>query len=323
MIKTLRHYYQRFEQRRNRRTYIVPTRFGAVFVAFLLLMLLGAINYSNSLGHLLVFLLVSLGNTAMLYSNRNLAKLELKHVHAENVFLGQQATVQLVFLNPNNYHCHQIDVANKPEQIVSGNFFKRMLGYLPRQSIALLESTKTTTSQININTTHRGKQTLGSLRLSSEFPLGLFFSWTYFPTTFDVLVYPKPEGILPLPNTSGLSHKQSLKQQKGLDDFAGFNSYRAGEPIHSIAWKALARDDVLRTKQFSSPLDGRLTLSWQDTNSLKGTEARLSQLCQWILEAEKSGLNYGLSLPNKNITVAYGDSHRRQCLTALALYHAN
>lgn len=49
-------------------------------------------------------------------------------------------------------------------------------------------------------------------------------------------------------------------------------------------------------------------------------EARLSQLCRWILDAEQSGVSYGLRLPHLIIPTAIGITHQRRCLEALALF---
>ena len=50
-----------------------------------------------------------------------------------------------------------------------------------------------------------------------------------------------------------------------------------------------------------------------------GTEARLSRLCAWVLQADRLGLNYGLRLPGLEIKPGSGEAHKRQCLEALAL----
>jgi len=39
-----------------------------------------------------------------------------------------------------------------------------------------------------------------------------------------------------------------------------------------------------------------------------------------VLQAESSGMSYGLSLPNNIINFGHGEAHRHRCLTALALY---
>jgi len=320
-MQTLINLYRRISPKNRQRIYIIPSRFGFMFVFFLLIMLLGAINYSNSMGHLLVFLLVSLGHTAMLHTHRNIAKIELKHCHAEPVFCGQTAIFTVVINNPSQRDFHQIEIANQPKAIISWNPFKRLSGFICKNHISHVPGLQSINATVEITTQQRGYHSLGKLRFSTHFPLGLFTSWTNFKTSARVLVYPQAAGTLPLPTTSSSGEQIMLSQQKGLDDFAGFHNYRMGDSIHSIAWKAAARDDVLRTKQFSGAHSGRRCLSWNDTTGVGDTEQRLSQLCQWLLMSEQTETSSRLELPNKTIDYGVGEQHLHNCLTALALYH--
>ena len=74
----------------RRRLYILPTRHGVVFFIVLLLTLLGAINYENSLGFMLSFLLGSLGFLGMIYTHQNINHLEISIGRAESVFVNQE-----------------------------------------------------------------------------------------------------------------------------------------------------------------------------------------------------------------------------------------
>lgn len=320
MASALSQLYQKFNQRRGRRIFIVPTRFGFVYGAFLFLILLGAINYGNSLGHVLVFLLGSLGSVAMLHTYRNIAKIELQHAHADPVFLGQPINFILHFDNPSKHHSHQIEVASKQVESKSWHSYRRFMGFQHKHLIDTLKHKQVTQSHYSFPSQHRGKQTLGRIRIASQFPMGLYRPWTYFKAPYEALVYPRPAGDLPLPNTSEQGQKPHRRPQKGMDDFSGFNPYRAGDPAHAIAWKTMARDDVLRTKHFTAAQGGNLSLSWQDVAQLNDVEAKLSQLCHWVLQAEMAGSTYSLSLPNTMVNMGHGEAHRHQCLSALALY---
>ncbi|NOQ76231.1 MAG: DUF58 domain-containing protein [Methylococcaceae bacterium] len=317
MLKQL---YQRFQQVRGRRIFIVPTRFGFTFVLFLILILLGAINYSNSLGHVLCFLLGSLGLVAMLHTYRNIAKIELKHSHAKPVFCGQEITISMVFDNPTPRDSYQIEASSKQDKVRSWNPFKMFKGYEHPQLISQLKPQQTTQLNYVLPAQKRGQYQLGHIRIASEFPLGFYTTWSYFNSHCTALIYPKPEGILPLPSATQQGQNVTSKQTKGLDDFSGFNRYRTGDPIHAIAWKSMAKDNVLRTKQFTSPQGGHLMLDWQDVAQTSSLEARLSQLCLWVLKAESAGMTYGLTLPNTVINYGHGDSHQHHCLAALARY---
>jgi uncharacterized protein (DUF58 family) len=87
-------------------------------------------------------------------------------------------------------------------------------------------------------------------------------------------------------------------------------------------WKKAAKADdqgnglVVRDTQQAQRHE--LWLDFAQAGSL-GTEARLSRLCAWVLQADKLGLSYGLRLPGRQIKPDSGEAHKRQCLEALAL----
>lgn len=311
---------QTVNARRGRRVFIVPTRFGFVYAGFLVLILLGAINYNNSLGHILCFLLASMGWVAMHHSYRNLSKIELMTAYANPVFAGQSIHFNMIIENRCRHRSYQIELSSKQVNSPSWNPFKRLGGFNHSYMIATLPADETSTIHYHIPSPHRGYQALGQVRIASQFPLGLFNTWSYFSTDVHALVYPSAQGSLALPDSVDSGDQISSQIHKGNDDFSGLNNYRAGDPLRAIAWKALARDDVLRIKQFTGYQGGQLMLTWADTAQLIDQEARLSQLCLWVLQAEEQGIHYGLSLPNTVINFAYGDTHRHRCLTALALF---
>jgi uncharacterized protein (DUF58 family) len=294
---------------------------GYGYGLLLLLLLLGAINYSNSLGHLLTFLLASLGWVGMYHNYRNLRHIEFSHAEGEAVFCGQTALLQLHLFNRFHRDSYQIDIAyraTEPER--SWLPFSFLRGYRHLNTAAELPAQQSKAITVQLETHQRGWLHLGRFRLASQFPLGLFNSWTYVDSRSAILVYPAPAGELPLPNAKQYGNSNQQQEQRGIDDFAGFDAYRLGEPMHAVAWKALARDEKLRTKQFSSPQGLDIILSWHEVGQLNSTEARLSQLCQWLLKAEQLGLQYSLVLPAQCVPSGHGDIQLQRCLKMLALY---
>ncbi len=321
MLAVLQKQWHRLTATRGRRVYIMPSRAGYGFAALILLMLLGAINYNNSLGHLLSFLLAGIGHVVMHHSYRNARYVDCRPGLPQPVFAGQPVKLALQLDNPRNHALTAIDIAYCPS--VAKRRWNPLQNFSRYQTLAHAEQIPGQQSQllqIAIPTTERGWLKLGRLRLSSVFPLGLFFCWFFVDINRRALVYPAPHGQLPLPDTGGSGIHQQPLQKAGQDDFAGFQKYRVGDARHQIAWKALARDDVMRSKQFSQPKGSQLTLDWQAVADLTGTENKLSQLCQWVLQADSAGRSYSLSLPNLQIASGLGDTHRQQCLRALALY---
>lgn len=297
----------------------MPSRAGFAFAGLLILMLLGAINYSNSLGHLLSFLLAGLGHVAMHHSHRNLRQLALNVTALDPVFCHQAARYKLTISNQDDRARFQLEVAVKKSE--TKRRWSLFSGYELLHTVPHIDSDNTYSCSLTIPTQRRGWQTLRPLRMASQYPLGLFYSWTVYPQTAQVLVYPQPRGQRPLPIKAGGQSQTLHHEHRGEDDFAGLRGYRPGDALHRVAWKAMAKDDVMRSKQFSSPDGNELNLDWQDLLDLSDDEARLSQLCRWLIQAEQAGHRYSLHLPGQSFPVDQGLAHQHRCLKALALFH--
>src|SRR5262245_21748680 len=79
----------------HRRVYIVPARLGWFFAGTLVVLLVGSINYSISLGFAHTFLLAGLGLAGMVHTARNLARIAVSAGRAEPVFAGEAAQFRL------------------------------------------------------------------------------------------------------------------------------------------------------------------------------------------------------------------------------------
>jgi uncharacterized protein (DUF58 family) len=134
----------------------------------------------------------------------------------------------------------------------------------------------------------------------------------------EALVYPRPAGelALPVPTAGNAPHAGRVA---GQDDFSGFRAYARGDPPRRVHWKAVAREQPPVVKLFAGGAGGELVLRWEQAGG-DAVEARLSQLCRWVLEAQRNGLRYGLELPGVGLAPAQGEDHLRRCLAALACH---
>jgi len=288
----------------RRRVYIFPTRQGFLFTLLIIVMLLGAVNYTNSMAYVLTFLLASLFMVCMLHTYRNLRGLVIKAGDAAPVFAGGTAAFPLLFDNRDG--CERIGLRA---------FLRRRRESGMEVDVAAGELHRTFAEVV---TDRRGVLRLDRLVLESRFPLGLFRAWAYIDSAPNCVVYPRPAGALPLPESSEFESESQSGRRPGTDDFTGFRAYRAGDSMRSIDWKALARERGLLAKRFSGAGARRLLLSWDATPPAAGTEARLSQLCRWVLQAERRGVQYALAMPRRLIEYGSGEVHRVACLEALA-----
>ena len=302
-------------QLKRQRVYIFPTLQGWLYALMLVVMLLGAINYNNSMAFMLCFLLASLGLVCMIHTYRNLAGLILSSTTPKPVFAEQQALFPIQIDNRLSLARYSIQIESyKTKKLL---FRKRE----PRHIVSVsVKAGKPLTSYYPVMTTERGILKLERLKLSTNFPLGLFSAWAYFEPEFYCLVYPAPKGSKQLPQN--VLHKENVDygMQSGTDDFSGFRKYRPGDPVNSIAWKAFAREQGLLVKQFSGKSSQTLILNWDAVSYINDLESRLSQLCYWVLLAEEFSIQYGLEIPEKIIGPGLGAHHKKYCLETLARY---
>ncbi len=285
--------------------YILPTRNGITYFVVLLLVLFGAINYENSLGYMLTFLLGSLGFLGMIYTHSNLNQLKVKIGRPEPVFAGQDIHFPIQIISEHQSTHPALQLQSESGQINTAN---------------IINNYDATTSLI-LSTTKRGYIDAGRIKIFSEFPLGLFHAWSWLKLDSRCLVYPAPaQQHYPLNFTHDTSNGINNSSQQGVDDFTGLREYHAGDLPTYMAWKAIAKTGILQTKLFTSDAAQHISINWSDSDKQYSTEKRLSILCRMILDASDKNFIYGLNLPGLTIKPFNGLHHKQQCLTALALF---
>lgn len=287
----------------KRRVYILPGKMGFIFAAMLLAILLASMNYGNSMGFALTFLLASLGLVTMHHCHGNLTGTVVQAIGAQPVFAGEDAIFEILLQNTE--HSAKYDLRGESSD------------YLGTSTD--LATDQSGTIRLSIPTSKRGRLRLRRFAVSTRFPLNLFRSWSWIHQPADCLVFPRPAAAAPLPVRQSGSQYDALAGGDGADDFSGLRSFQPGDSPRHIAWKALAREQEMLVKQFSGGAAQQLWLDW-DLAGPGDDETRLSLLCRWILAANAAGKLFGLRLPGTEIPPASGDEHQLICLSALALY---
>lgn len=289
----------------RQRIYILPTRSGLTFFIILLVILLGAINYENSLAFMLSFLFGSIGFLGMIHTHQNLNHLQIAVLPARPVFTGQTAQFPLV-LGDRNRHAHlNIKFQCGNQSVSSGS---------------LSDGDDESHLTVNVSAPRRGRLTLPKIKVFTEFPLGLFHAWSWVELTGSCIVYPAPDDHPPHYPMRGRHDGTVTTQLAGHDDFAGIRDYQKGDAPGHLAWKAVARTGELQTKLFNAEAGNEIWLSWFQLPDTMDVEKRLSVLCRWVLDADAHGLSYGLEIPGDRRSPASGLHHRQACLQSLALF---
>jgi len=286
----------------RRRIYILPTRYGVIFAAVLIAMLLGSINYASNLACAMTFLLTGLMLIILNHCHNNLLRLRLRFAGADPVFAGETALFRIAVGNESSVTRHEIEIA------LAGS-----------SSLPLtLDPHGSDFTRLRVPTTRRGWQSLERFTVSTQYPTSLFRAWTWVHMNAACLVYPQPaRQSLPLPSIEGGRQRRGMIER----DDADFHGLREAQPADSpnrIAWKAYARNDELLVKQFRGGEGEPCMLTWERAPG-GGAEEKIAQLTRWCLDAHAQSRSFSLEVPGTRIALGRGERHLHACLKTLAL----
>jgi len=290
----------------QRNIYILPTRAGLVFALTLVLMLVAAINYQLNLGYVLTFLLAGCGIVSMQLTHATLRGLRLRMRTPAPAFAGEAAPLEVVLDNTGRAR-HGIavrwlqphdDAGTAWCDVPSGGSAEARLAHVAAR---------------------RGWHEVPAVVVETRFPLGLFRAWSIWRPAGRILAWPRPEQHPPpLPAPAPSTGTQPARRTGG-GELDGVRPWRRGDTLRQVAWKKVARSGEMISRETTGSAGGDLWLEWSDS-AAPGADAehRLSRLAAWVLQADRSGLRYGLRLPGSECPPGDGDAQRRATLDALA-----
>jgi uncharacterized protein (DUF58 family) len=285
------------------RIYILPTALGLAYATMVFAMVLGALNYGNNLGLGLAFLLASLGLVTMHHCHGTLSGLEIRLAGTESAFAGRNVAFRLLLVNPS--------LAPRPR-------IELNVGQQPA-SIADVPAAGSASATLELPAQQRGRVPLARYQVATRHPLGLFRAWAVVHGEHAAIAWPAPAERNRTPPGVETDTGGAQDFARGDHDFAGLKPYQAGDSLRQVAWKAFARGQGLHTKQYAGTDVVSHVFDWDSLPALD-TEARLAQLCRWVLDAHEHGEAFGLRLPGVVIEPNLGTAHRDRCLDALALF---
>ena len=286
----------------SRRVYILPNSVGVTLGLAAFVMLLGSMNYNNSLAFALTFSLAAIGLVAMHHTHGNLANVVVRPSGAEPVFAGDDVHWRVIVENPSATARYDLVLSSDDDTA-------HAIDVAPAGSASVV-LTQTAPA--------RGRLAQPRFRIRSQYPLGLFVAWGWLHPTTSVLIWPQPASKAELPRP-GPGHAGDLDLRTGDEDFAGLRDYQPGDPPSRIAWRTLARAGELATKSFAGAGSGPVWLDLADYDA-GDTETALAIVARLVIDAEAAGLAFGLLLGGQRLEPAAGRAHRNRCLDALAVY---
>ena len=293
----------------RRQLYILPTRVGWYYALILLALFAIAVKFNNQAAFMMLFALVAIGIIGMHYTHNNVIGLQLTTNAAKPIFVGETAHFPVQIQNLS------IKIRQAIWLICDGH----------RQVFDLEENSKQDLV-LDLPTLHRGYLNCSDITLTSQFPLGIFFCWSKrFSSPERCIVYPQPLDLIDFPDSGDNSSQTQSRNviKNAAADYSGMKAYQPGDRPRDIHWPSLAKTQKLITVQHEDQSNSSVNLSWFSLPQSLSVEDKLSQLCHWVVDAEKNGTKYQLEMPNNTIQFDNGFVHYHECLTVLALWGKN
>jgi uncharacterized protein (DUF58 family) len=304
----------------QRNLYILPSRTGWWFGAVVMVLLLASINEQVNLGYALAFLLAGVALASIHQTHANLQGLSLHLQGMHSVHAGNALPLTIALRNKHRRRA-RLGIQIKAQADAS-----LWTDVAPGDEVMV---------ELSITATQRGWLELPRLTVDTQYPMGFFRVWAYWKPQRQALIWPAVDPLAPplpeqdMDTPSPVPTKQAQSHQ-GSDSAEGLRPYRRGDPLRMIAWKkssrawAAGQDPIAREPMSSHPAER--WLDFDRSQGLQGlsTEARLSRLAAWLVQAQTladaQGPLYGLKLPGVTLPCSAGPAHLKACMNALAIW---
>ncbi len=254
------------------------TRFSLLVVVLLFGLFLEAYMHNFNLVYITLFFIFATAFSAGAFGLLNIGRLEVTFDHCERLFAGLEGRCFFRIVNPADTTAWAIRL-HCDERVVE---------------VGRIDAHRTVRAALNITPQKRGQLRCASCSLQSLFPLSTVRFVLAFDRCLDTLVYPKPEGEAL--QAFLMRQKSAFGDEK---DFDGLRSYSGAESLSRIHWPSVAKGEPA-VKSFE--YEGRMEkLEFDFYRAGENDEARLSQLCLWVLECERLGEPFAIRMPQKRL----------------------
>ncbi len=265
-----------------------------LLIALMVGLFLQAYMHNFNIVYITLFVLFGVASSSCFFGRLNLFYLEASPLPSGRIFAKQTSPLRWQIHNRSDQTRYNLRFTCNNASVTLKQLEQSMIVTLPLR----FES--------------RGLQPLGALEVASSFPMPhVRFLKTLLPPD-TCMVYPSPEGV-------PLEHRFRVHEalQGERHDFEGLRRHDSSDALSLIHWPSLAKGGELLSRRYSFT-QPNTALHFDFKTAGEHDEARLSQLCLWVLECEKSGRPFTLSLPQKRFDSAKEGIDA--ILTALARY---
>ncbi|RUM31095.1 MAG: DUF58 domain-containing protein [Aquifex sp.] len=278
-------------------------RSGQLLILLTIFLGVAAANTANNGLYIVVSFLLAGMLISGLISLYNLKGIEIRLKFPEEVFAQTPTLATLNLRKKTKFPSFLVRVSSKTGEVV--------LPKIPGEWVS---------EELKFSFPKRGYYKSVKLKISSDFPFGMFRREYEKEVYVNLIVYPKllPTVFSPETMKEKEGEEKNLSTVRGYEDIREIKDY-AGEPMKLIHWRVSAKLGELKVKEMIAEEESPIVLS---LDSVSGDlETKLSKLTYLILKFSREGYSVGLKLGDKVIEPGKGKEHVRQLLKELALYN--
>lgn len=287
------------------KTYIIPTGFGLSFGTLAFVLLAMAIGYGNNILYFFVFLLISMGLTTAVVTNKNIEKLSINDLKFEKLFAEEKNSLSVFIENKDKaeplwdlifYLAEKKENTNLVGELQATN--KLVLSWTPQK---------------------RGLQRLPRITAESRFPFKMLRAWKHFDRADKVIIFASRKGQEELPPQPGdrSGDQQGRTESEGL--FRDYREFQKNDAPSRIDWRRSLKHGKQLVKNYEQGGDQHIFLNWEMSSFAGSFEDRVSQMSLWVSICHERNISFSLKIGSFETELSDTRQHYWACMEKIAL----
>ncbi len=323
------------------------TREGGIFILFIFLLSLAAINSGNNLLFMILAALLSAIITSGIFARASLWSVSVSMDVPENVFVGERVSIRVSLRNRKrllpsvSISIEDMGLTSATDASPRGRrsaFVSRSVMPAGDRSVLrhsayfpLIPSGETRTELVSQSFPARGRYHLEGFRISTRFPFGFFKRGERVKAEGEVLVYPSIQEVSSyfhlLPFQPGRLEGRRMGPGETL---YAIRRYLEGDSARHVDWKATAKTGELMARQYAREEESKFCLILDtsgrgvpDAEVAARFEKAVSLAASLAAHFTEEGAEVEYLSPGEHIPRGLGRDHLYRILRSLAIVVQN
>ena len=285
---------------RSNKTYIIPTRYGFVFLPLLLIEFTVSITFGHPFAYFMTFSTVSIIVLSAFYTNESLNEISIGYLETDLIESQKKSPIKFKLSLKEKFIRKEVSV-----EIPNNKFINKQTIYSGKEFL-----------EVKVEFPNRGIFSIERLKVSSTFPFGLFYAWKYIDTNRHIYVYPKI--LQEQSNKLNTAFEESTDRAistvgSNNDDFLEHRKAQETDSWKHIDWKAYSRGIGFLSKVYSENQSQGLTFKIDS----KSSENELQTLVSSLFGTHVRNIPSTLLIDNVLISKGDNQEHIDTCLRSI------